>query len=327
MALLPWEASTRIRIIAEGQSPTLNWDTTAERAERKKRGNPLAPLRKTFYQRIWCVKHLARRPHFCGTATFSSYDELDTIMTVINSCTIDSLEIVLRRGGRFLSAEAFIDQFVKRLEIPVRRLTFRSRSSSLRLNDLEVSTSAIERYMAKPQIMQRAEVCLVGHATPGAEKAMRRYQTCHWILTYPGDTKKKLQFGRYALYTRCPNPDVRKAAMRALVTARVLLLAKRGERTGIADLPTDLIHDILRASVWTPPQLTAKMWGVILRHAEDREAFTTLAREVDRIAPRRGPYHKSNMYVNGPKVNRRAKVFCEWMYNGGFWARLEEPAK
>lgn len=243
-------------------------------------------------------------------------------MAMINSCTIDSLDIELLRGGRFTSSDVFFEEFVNRLEIPVRQLNLRCRSSSLPLYDLERTVPAIQRYRAKPTITQFAEVSLAGHGTQAAYEALRPLHLSGWLL-YGSGMGEKLKFCRYRVYPFRPNPPFQMAVMRALATARILLLAKRSERTGIADLPTDLLHDIIRASVFqTETQITQKMWGVILRHAEDREAFTAVAREFARIGPRRDPHGRDSR-------NRICweKVCHEWMFNGGFWARLQEPAK
>lgn len=116
-----------------------------------------------------------------------------------------------------------------------------------------------------------------------------------------------------------PQPEVRRTVLRSLVVARMLLFAKHGQRTGIANLPTEIIRDIVQQSAPDPHALTSTQWRVLLAHAEDRAAFKAIAGEV-RVRERRRKRHKFTL-MPLPEPS----IATEWLYNGGFLAQVDMP--
>ncbi|KAL1408610.1 hypothetical protein Q8F55_005423 [Vanrija albida] len=363
---------TRIKIVAEARSTKLHWDAPAEGSSR---GDPFAPLRPVCAKPTKAQLSEERegeadtgRPHFCAVADFRLVRiplvgahtqglEFDALLAALNSCVLDSLTVTLETGGVFPCADSFAERLIDRLELPLRRLRVESLSPALPLHELKRAVPAMARYVASPATAEVHEIGVAGYAAPRATDTMTQFigllESGQWAgyccpgQGYRGPREKvrpnakfkplRESVNAYYVVNRRPHAQLRRDALRALVTARELLSAPRTERTGFADLPTELIHEIVRTAVWpgsTSPDvgaaggasahegLTPRQWGVVLRHAEDREALARVAAEFTRLGVRS---------QRRPKAIRRAdplaqELRAEWMYNGGFGAPIDRPA-
>ncbi|KAL1411589.1 hypothetical protein Q8F55_002553 [Vanrija albida] len=344
---------TRIKILAEARSTHLHWDAVAKSKEHDD-NDPFAPLRALcpttpeLAREALEDERAAGRPQFRAVAEFELGLEFDALLDAINSCTLDSLAITVEAGGIFRSMDAFVEKFIDRLELRLRMLHIVSVSRSLSLHDLRLSIPAIARYIAGPRAPGIQEIG-IGASFPGhpnrdaapafsllVDRLDRDWSYGRGVGWYPlprVEAKRKSAArdppkGATAYY-RFNNvrsaTKVGNTVLRALAVARVLLLAQRGERTGFADLPAEIVYDIVR-HVMGPTSLSARDWGVILRHAADRDALRSLAAEFAR---------QGIKCFNVPEDRRGLtdhhddRIRAEWMYNGGFlkWVNRPEVVK
>ncbi|WOO82943.1 uncharacterized protein LOC62_04G006423 [Vanrija pseudolonga] len=307
----PADAPARVSIVAEAPSTALNWDTTAQRAERKRAGiDPLGPLRKA-----------CRRPgHLSAVAELTTVDEFTAFMEAIDRCSIDSIAVRLERGGGlFDNGDMFAAVFVDLLDIDLCKLIIWCKTASLPLNHLDHSIPAIARYLTRPRTTQLQQLGVMGCtgslAATGMMKLHNRFEGGLWEeRLYGMGTSAGEQIMQYGSANVSPQPEVRHTVLRSLVVARMLLFAKPTQRTGIASLPTELIRDIVQQSAPYTNALTSTQWRVLFGHAEDRAAFKAIAREVRVREKRRGFTLVSIL---------EPSIATEWLYNGGFLAQVD----
>ncbi|KAL1408611.1 hypothetical protein Q8F55_005424 [Vanrija albida] len=327
---------TRVELIAEAPSTTLHWGPSGDCSKGKGSTDtdPFTALRRLcspiaeeeelrvaeFHEQ---GEEETGRPRFCGVAHFTLDFEFDALLSALNSTTLDSLTVMLQGGGLFPSADAFIAALGERLEIRPRRLIIHILSERLPLDAHAVGRTIC----AWPRATEMDHISV--HWFPQWDVWFPKWGVLKddsrlfgklktQALQRVGHSTERRENPRYVApeteyeFERKQDWIMTRDAFRSLAVARVLLLARRDKRTGIADLPTELIHDILRGAARAPDVLTDSQWAVLLRHAEDREALGRVAAAFTRrdVETRYLPLEEIR------SITRPARE--EFMFNGGF---------
>ncbi|KAL1408609.1 hypothetical protein Q8F55_005422 [Vanrija albida] len=338
----PPRVGTRLLLEAEAASIALNWDSGDGVFERLE-SDPLGPVRAICRQTQPKIENKrsvkSGRPTLYGIADFATLDELDTILIAINACgTLDSLSITLKgKANEVEAADLFMASVLDALNLQLRKLTLESQTGEL--SNMDATSAALVRFFAHPVSDSLEEVRICGSTTGARAERNFLKVPASLDMTWTSRTKTDYHFEPpfdYSMTTRHGydwdehnreleqqqadqgnwadfqltnwrrHEVVRTAALCTLVKARVLLHALPGPGgSPFTTLPAEIIHKIVG---YTDTTLKRPQLATVLRYAEDRRAFTRVAREWNRREmPRSWNTEKEH-------TDRRN----EWMYNGGF---------
>ncbi|WOO82942.1 uncharacterized protein LOC62_04G006422 [Vanrija pseudolonga] len=340
----PPDSGTRLQIHADACSTHLNFDSTEQHLARIA-SDPLAPLRALCSPTSPKTerKHQERtgRPHLYGTVDVIGRPELDAFIAAINACgPLDNLTITLKSSNEFPTADAITAALLDGLDVQLRKLTFVARALSFA--DLLMTAQALVRFFARPCSATLEEVTVHGPTTGRpAERNLARvlatldnswtsrkshdglfevgmdytrtlkpdYDWAEHNRKHEGMRAENSPWSKYVLASSGQHAGLRASAARALVTAQVLLHAlpaPGGAASPFTSLPAEIIHRILGFTV--ADTLTRAQVATVLRYAEDRDAFTRVVTEWNRLDPRQ------SWDAEAERRDRRN----EWWFNGGF---------
>ncbi|KAL1408612.1 hypothetical protein Q8F55_005425 [Vanrija albida] len=380
---------TRVEIIAAAPSPNLHWGPSTNPTEGGDEGaDPFTEFRSVFTElaeedrpqmasgwRFPEGEEMTGRPHFYGVTHIGLDSEFEAFLEALNSSPLDTLTLMLKDPGLFPSLEAFVTTLVGRLKYRPRRLAAYSLSESL---SSDIFDKVQPFFSTWPHTIDMDEVRVTW--VKEWDWSHPRWFDTTGIVSFFGKVgvraRKQLGYdtgtyrehpassiGRWASvartnyrFQRQPDWPMIGQTFRSLVLARILLLAKPGgTRTGIADLPAELIGDIVRRAapypvpcismadrfeelMWgrvrprksppapSPDLLSNEQWATLLRHAGDREAFARVAAEFARLGVKLGDDLRRTP-VTLHQYYRQWDIRQEFLHSGGFRRTRGPPEK